>query len=890
MSEEDTTRAGSGGSGSGSGGGSGGVGGAGGDEIAEADQVMEDMISQGQGWGAIWQLPTLVASMALFGYGVSVAVDDGKPNDFNGAYVEVREYMGIGKYDQAQLKVREIQPFVPEAEIKDQINYHILAGDLIYDIQYNEENDNPKNYMKVIEHYLRAEELAKKHKVSGFEFDQKQLERWVEMYVALNQDEKALAFIDKEAVDYRGLELAIRYGVLRKIIERMAMRKHADQEKLFDLVNQFREEVVSEVDVVKRMEQEIWAHRFIAEMQLALKDYKRVVNNMVIAIGDYQGAGVGNKKVRGNLHLLAPLNIMLARAYQGLGRDEDEKNYTRAVAKYEEARKLLNGKKLKENELHSEILLGLGQIELARKQDDESQVAADYFEQAVSDYQGTRAYYAALIGWGDALSRLNRHEDALEKLNRASSGLMGLKRKQKEDEGLLIATVGNRHQAMFDRNKYKDALDYMEVLEIVYGMNRPKEYLKKLADTHFAFANAQVERAGQVLASKKILSADEEKSRRLANREAAKHFEMAGDHYRDYGNAVGRANESLYAQSLWKAATAYDSAEAWQKAIVVYSQYVQDTEVKDPKRHEAQFHIGMAYHADGEHEMAVERFEDILSASEAVDSQWGDQSWVPQARSYRMLKKYQKAKQTLNRVLVNNRRLGPESKPYYDALVERGRLESKMKAFSKSIAYLKEAMETKNKSEVVDPGVIYLLAQAYRLSITEIDADLEDTTLSPDKRIAFETRRKDSLKESGVLFGRAVIALESRGDENLSGIEKRQLRDSYFYRANASFELKDYTTAINLFDVAARRYDNDPMSLIAMIQIVNSHGELGEIQKAKVANRRVVWQRDRLGKEKINESKEFPLSYEILSQWSDMTTKLDLYGKVDDTKSAVIEE
>jgi TPR repeat protein len=54
-------------------------------------------------------------------------------------------------------------------------------------------------------------------------------------------------------------------------------------------------------------------------------------------------------------------------------------------------------------------------------------------------------------------------------------------------------------------------------------------------------------------------------------------------------------------------------------------------------------------------------------------------------------------------------------------------------------------------------------------------------------------------------------------------VDKMYLKLSYFYRADCIYDLGQYAEAIKLYDTAAGRYQEDPATLAAYVQIVNAY-------------------------------------------------------------------
>ena len=68
--------------------------------------------------------------------------------------------------------------------------------------------------------------------------------------------------------------------------------------------------------------------------------------------------------------------------------------------------------------------------------------------------------------------------------------------------------------------------------------------------------------------------------------------------------------------------------------------------------------------------------------------------------------------------------------------------------------------------------------------------------------------------------------------------ERLKLRNAHFYIADCAYDLGDYEAALKLYDRARQRYPRDAASLVAMVQIVNTHMAMGDLRRARTANER----------------------------------------------------
>jgi TolA-binding protein len=176
-------------------------------------------------------------------------------------------------------------------------------------------------------------------------------------------------------------------------------------------------------------------------------------------------------------------------------------------------------------------------------------------------------------------------------------------------------------------------------------------------------------------------------------------------------------------------------------------------------------------------------------------------------------------------------------------------LEMSQKAFLESIASLDEAVFRASKRDANSRQVMearYQIAEAYRhvakLPRRKLETATIDTTL---KKLTEERNNVLRVAEKGYGELIATLALKLEQSE-LSGIEHRILRNCYFARADALYDMERYEEAITAYSNATNRYQQEPESLEAFVQIANCHRRTnqpakarGTLQQAKVILNRI---------------------------------------------------
>lgn len=149
-------------------------------------------------------------------------------------------------------------------------------------------------------------------------------------------------------------------------------------------------------------------------------------------------------------------------------------------------------------------------------------------------------------------------------------------------------------------------------------------------------------------------------------------------------------------------------------------------------------------------------------------------------------------------------------------------LEASRKSFYEAIARLDEAVQRDpNARQAIEAR--YWIAESYRhaakLPRLKLDYVMVDTTR---KKQTEELNSDLKATEAGYRELIALLTVKQEQSE-LSGIEYRILRNCYFARADALYDMQRYEEAIDAYSNATNRYQQEPEALEAYVQIANCH-------------------------------------------------------------------
>lgn len=844
------------------------------DAPTDADAPAATPLSSGPpGWSQLWQTPALVLGVLIFGAWLYLTLGAPKPqNDFAGGLDSVSQYLKANNFDGARESINLILPHIARATPSEQARLKQLWGDMIFLEQRHAGADVPENHKRIVELYAEAREGHQP-------FDATHLQWWADTLVSLGEDEKALKMLG----ELKDEPAEVRYKIVREMIERKSRRPGMTPQALAPLIARFQDEV-RKADKTQRRAQDIWLTGLEARMALDADEPEKAVDGLLRRVA--QLTGEGDKD-------LGPLYVLLAKGYQ-------RTDVSKARAWYTKARENLDPS----DPLGAEILVGLGQLDLAETND--VRAALENFSNALTQQAGaTGVFFDATLGRADCEARLGQAGDAVDSFKRAVKFTLNQPALDEAKQKRLYDTIHTHYDAAMEREDFDQALDYLATLPPLYARRRelPPKLLLEMATTYDklsdrdrvawggpaptpaippatqpaasmeeranlarAGGDAEPEAAGTSNHGPKI------SPRKLAAQQMVLHLSKAAEFFLRHAHTVAVSDEAAYASSLWKAAECYDKAQMWKNAIDVYAEFVKNC-IGDPRQLAALVQLGLAYEADGQYQPAIERLKQAIDTQPRSPEAYA--SLVPLARCYVALNDFSGAKRVLTYVVQGHPTITPESAVYRDALIELGKLHYRLGEYREAIERL--ALAAERYKDAPSIGLIrFRLADAYRRSVEDIDKDLREP-MPQSKKLELQRERARRLEEAQKLFTQVVAEYELRDESTLSPVEALSFRNAYFYRADCAYDLRQFKQAIDLYEVAAKRWEAHPASLVALVQIVNSYCEMNMVQEAKVANLRARSLLKRIPEAAFNDP-SLPMSREHWADWLDWTSKLDLFN------------
>ncbi|MEM8781693.1 MAG: tetratricopeptide repeat protein [Planctomycetota bacterium] len=813
----------------------------------------------GVSWTQLWQVPALLLGLGIFTLGLYLIYPSHRPPEYD-RMLDDADALIRTESPEALATVREkldtIQaefPVYPPETDAIRGRFWQYAGDLNYlDLRLNQEavvntENTVKNRERVLDYYDRA-------RTFGHELDARS-RRWRAMTLLdLDRPDEALAMVD----DLDPLRPDHRYGIVRQLIERQASEPDPDFATLETLLQRFDRELARESDDQARLDQRVWAVALKARRYLDAGDPEAAIDHLNLETQRLRASGRSD---------VPELITLLADAH-------------RLDESHEEARRLfLQAQRMLPNgdALNAAVLLGLAEIERVAGGDGYAERAHELYRQVERGHPGSELVIDALIGQADLENQTGRHGESIDHYRQAVARLRVDTPAWDPRRTAVIEQVAAHVDRAREQSRFADALDLLSVAAPLYGSTLPAEIVKQFAQTHEAIAEQRLARGDELDPLTWTGPGDPpEQARRLAYQDAATNFGKSAEFFLEHARRVVTIDDLEHGGSLYAAARNFDRAQLWDQAIKTYDEFLA-TRARDGKYLQAQHQLAAAYQADRQYQAAIDLFQNLLD--EHPTSQWAMASLVPLARSYLAIDRPADAIATLRRVLENNPAVTPDSDTYREALIDLARTyyvmgEDEPVMFARAIEYLEEGVQLYGDRRE-GPELYYLLGDAMRLSTAELDARLA-LSIPQRQRREIEAERDRRLAEAQRHFGTARSALEARHELALGPLEKLYRRNAWFYEADAAFQRGDFPAAIDQYRDAAGRWQGDPASLVAWVQIVNAYCEMGNFAAAKTANNQALLLLERIDDDAFDRP-EVPMTRRHWQDWLRWTSELDLF-------------
>ncbi|HEV2969632.1 MAG TPA: tetratricopeptide repeat protein [Pirellulales bacterium] len=312
---------------------------------------------------------------------------------------------------------------------------------------------------------------------------------------------------------------------------------------------------------------------------------------------------------------------------------------------------------------------------------------------------------------------------------------------------------------------------------------------------------------------------------REAARQARAQLRQAGDAFSQL--AALRLASRAYPEDVWNSADSYLAGHDFRGAVRMLEEYLR-YELRR-RRPRALLNLGTAQLALENFDRALEALNECIAAYASDAASYSARLLAAKAH---VEKGEAKEAEKLLRENLEDGGLTPKSLEWRDSLFALGSLLEVEGRDEEAIPRLEEYVERYPDSpQLIDAR--YLIAEAYRRSARVPREKLDGDTI--------ETSRIEHNKQMQQLLGAAIAQYEQVQDiltrrqeqTELEASDQAILRNCYFARGAAFYEMGRYDDAIRAYEAATNRYQHQPEVLDALMQIAACYRRLGRADEAR---------------------------------------------------------
>jgi tetratricopeptide (TPR) repeat protein len=516
--------------------------------------------------------------------------------------------------------------------------------------------------------------------------------------------------------------------------------------------------------------------------------------------------------------------------------------------------------------LDADAAYALGRIQQDRG---DHKAAISFYQAVIESHPDATVAPLARLGRGVCRIALGQDDAGLTDLHDLVDEI-GSKRSRQRYRADTLNGLRDASAVLVTRGNFQGALELMAYEQTLEPEPAPEFYSR--------LASVFERRADEVEKSLPEAPNAAEKIRRA--QQVREMRTKAGDAYVAYSRSVTLDNDKAHGEALWKGVELYDRASNLQHAISALELFIAERPT-DGATPDALLRLGQAYQAAGMFDKAIAAYQ--RNQTRYSQSLAASKSGVPLARAYiaKGPESYGSAENALRRVIEDNPLITPDAAEFREALFELAQLYYRTDRYEESIARLEELTQRYPEDER-QGDVLFMMADGYRKSASLLNVNLaKEKIVSTDPKTA--AAQAQAASEKRTRLGKAhelyekVIALYARQLPSRD-LDRLHLKLSHFYRADCLYDLGRYEEAIKLYDAAALKYQDDPASLAAYVQIVNSYCALGKFDEAKTANQRAKWLLRKMPESAFRDG-SFSMPKAYWEQWLKWTNDSGLFVK-----------
>lgn len=746
-----------------------------------------------------WQGPLLAISLAALAAGVWRLRPVAKPPEFEPLYAQAAALHRAELYPEASAYVESLLA-VPERTDEERRRLYGLMARIVYDHERGNIVHGPTNPTRILEYTDRALAEGQTHDGPTLLMRAKALE-W------LQKPEQAIA--EYRAALERGV--ADPWAVRRRVIEIGRTTGELKGDALRAEYDAFLAEGGADHKLAW------WAAEQIVELLLRQQHYEEAERLLAVHAERFRAT-----VDKGAFEYLQSL------IWYHMGRRMDAERLLRSLRDDLEPADPVYAR--------SGWLLGRILVE-----DQAPEYALAFFDDVIEQTPPGPYWSASVLGRAEALASLERFDESLTAYEKAIEQATESPYESIIDLPSVRESLSLLSRTLTLSGRLPEARAYLRIaarLAPPSDAQMQAEYTERLAELAMSIGQAALARAEAGGAG----AAD-------AARESREHFIEAGEYFLRLSELVN-LDEPASTAAAWHAADAFDAAGKRLRAAEALETFIRERPLST-QAPQALLRLGDTWHALGQYEKAIERYQENLIRFPRTPSAIA--SLVPLANCFIAIGQPKKAEATLLRVVEHSPGdplglITPAAAQFRDALFGLAALYDEAGEYEKAIARYEEAIERYADDPRTD-GARFKLAEVYRRSAERIREDL-----AAGRHVARKTELQDArrqrLERARWLYGQVIEGYRKRPAESLDELDRLYLKLSYFYQADSMFELahssgvpdsQPFAEALEMYDRAAWAYQDDPVAMSAYVQMINCHIRLGWLDQARRTLQRARW-------------------------------------------------
>jgi tetratricopeptide (TPR) repeat protein len=785
----------------------------------------------------LWQLPLLLLSFALFAYAAYLFIDPRPGPTPDQKLVSARNLLRAERPVAAIEQLNRI--LATEKLTQEQLGQtRLMLAEALDQGQKQRNISLPVNHFRIIEQTRLA-------MATGVKADAAVYRRLGESYEAVDKPTEALENYRRAMTLDAARNVALRKKIITMLLDRGDTGPAKDELETYL------------ADVKLSPAERSWAlgekaqiladaEQYIAARVLLDEAIKLVENNAQAPTpADQAAAGI--------------VQYRYGYVAQKLGQVDDAERHLRL------SRDLLTVS----HPLDADAALGLGQLYQGKG---DTKQAMTFFQDVIVSHPDSKIAPLARLGRGVCRLVLGEDEAGLSDLHDLV-GEQQRKPSRAKYKDQLVSALQRGQQLLQSRDNTQGVLELLAYEQQLVG-DPNANFFGRLGAVY-------ERRADQVEKSLAQLVAPNQQPERIRRSQQVRDFRVkAGQSYVAYSQKLTLADDSGYGDALWKGVDLFDRAGDVDSVIGTLELFTAERP-EDKLAPDALLRLGRAYQAAGLFDKAIEAFQ--RNQFRYPQSLAASKSGVPLAQAF--LAKgpdfYNKAEKTLLAVIDNNPLLTPEAEEFKQALFELAGLYYRTARYEESVGRLEEFTQRYPGDDRVGQ-LLFLMADSYRKSASLLDVRLAASGPGAVNQIdpkEAADARKQRLGRARELYDRVVD--HYKNNPPAGDTDKLYARLAWFYRADCLYDLGDFAGSIPLYEAAASRYEKDPSSLSAYVQIVNAYCALGKEQEARAANERAKWLLRRIPPEAFQQAGAVTLQQQNWEKWLKWSSQSGLWNARD---------